>query len=508
MNKTRRVIAISPIPEQVLLAADCRFDWDELVVAGAGLLLAVIRDLRRQNDCSHLMILVPNVRDAGAIHQELQVLVKTGTQVTWFAPEASRSVTDACRGLTGVELVPGPTLEDALAAKYPTRRNQKGAFAPQPAGDSDLIKWLEYKCSVCRMKGLDSTSLVEAADFLATSNSFEPPRDDKVSVQRFRDADFPYLEGWSAPVDKLKKRILQVGPADIRALIIGETGTGKEAVAFYLHEFSARRQKQFVALNCAGLDENLLRSELFGHEKGAFTGAVSQTDGLVKQADCGTLFLDELGDMPLAVQADLLRFIQTGRFRRVGGKTEESVTIRIVAATQPDIHERIEDGRFRPDLYYRIAEVELRTPALREIPGDIQAVIKHLTFRFAGASIERNALKKHLDYFEAGHDLLLSQDWPGNVRELAAMVKRRVLLDDDVLSDLKKMNPAPNSLVPGKRAEIRPIDDVIREYVKDVMDNRGPLTQQEVAERLGRSVNTLKKLLAEQTCQGGQNVPG
>lgn len=497
MNKTRRVIAISPIPEQVLLAADCRSDWDELVVAGAGRLLTVIQQLHTDNDCSHLMILVPNVRDAGAIHRELQALADAGTEVTWFAPKASRSVADACRGFAGVELVTGPTLEHAVAVKYPARRVQKGGAACRTAGRVDLLDWSQYKCYLCLMKNLDPAPLVEAADYLASSGSLKPPLDDEASVQRFKDSDFPQLEGWSGPLGDLKERILQVGPADIRALIIGETGTGKEAVAFYLHEFSARRPKQFVALNCAGLDENLLRSELFGHEKGAFTGAISQTDGLVKQADCGTLFLDELGDMPLAVQADLLRFIQTGRFRRVGGKTEESVNIRIVAAAQPDIHERIKDGRFRPDLYYRIAEVELRTPALREIPGDIQAVIKHLTFRFAGTSIDRNVLKKHLDYFEAGHDLLSSQDWPGNVRELAAMVKRRVLLDDDVLADLKKKNPAPTVTVPGKRAEIRPIDDVIREYVKGVMDNRGPLTQQEVAERLGRSVNTLKKLLAE-----------
>ncbi len=460
MNMTRRIIAISPVPEQVLLAAERRSDWGELVVGGAGRLLAVIKQLRERNDCSHLLILVPNVRDGGAINREIQALMKAGTVVTW-----------------------------------PHRKDSPKAAA---ARRGKLWDWLQYKCFICKMMNLDPAPLVEAADYLATSDSNQPPPDDAASVQRILDADLPYLEGWSKSLIELRKRIVQVGPAEIRALIIGETGTGKESVAFYLHEFSARRQKQFVALNCAGLDETLLRSELFGHEKGAFTGAVSKTEGLVKQADGGTLFLDELGDMPLAVQADLLRFIQTGRFRRVGGKKEESVNIRIVAAAQPDIHERIKDGRFRSDLYYRIAEVEMHTPALREIPDDIQAVIKNLVFRFVGRmEIGGAAIKKHLDYFEGERKHLSSQPWPGNVRQLAALVKRRVLLGDDVLRELKKTNPAPIAPAPGKPDEIRPIDDVIREYARSAMENRGPLTQQEVANRLGRSVNTLKKLLSE-----------
>lgn|GEM_PF-3714742 len=174
------------------------------------------------------------------------------------------------------------------------------------------------------------------------------------------------------------------------------------------------------------------------------------------------------------------------------------MNIRIVAAAQPDIHERIKDGRFRLDLYYRIAEVEMRTPALREIPDDIQAVIKNLVFRFVGRmEIGGAAIKKHLDYFEGERKHLSSQPWPGNVRQLAALVKRRVLLGDDVLRELKKTNPAPIAPAPGKPDEIRPIDDVIREYARSAMENRGPLTQQEVANRLGRSVNTLKKLLSE-----------
>ncbi len=463
MNKTRRIIAISPVPEQVVLAAGCRSDWDELMVGGAVRLLNVIKQLREQNDCSHLMILVPNVRDGGAIHREIQALMKAGTRVIWQTRKESPKVLANPRG--------------------------------------ELWDWLQYKCSICKMMNLDPAPLVEAADYLATSDSNQPPPDDAASVERILEADFPYLEGWSKSLLELRKRIVQVGPAEIRALIIGETGTGKESVAFYLHEFSARRQKQFVALNCAGLDETLLRSELFGHEKGAFTGAVSRTDGLVKQADGGTLFLDELGDMPIAVQADLLRFIQTGRFRRVGGNDEESVNIRIVAAAQPDIHERIKDGRFRSDLYYRIAEVEVHTPALREIPDDIHNVVKYLVYRLAGASPARGTLKKHLEYFDDGRDVLSSQDWPGNVRQLAALVKRRVLLNDEVLADLKKTTLAPVAAAPEKPTEIRPIDDVIREYARSVMENRGPLTQQEVADHLGRSVNTLKKLLADQAPQ-------
>ena len=498
MSKGFRAIAISPVPEQLCLAASCRSAWDRLWPAGARRVVFVLDEWTRLGGCREAIVLVPHVDDPEVVRAMLRSLSRTGTRLAWFAPRDSRSVARACKGVPNVRLATGDTLVDALASEFGREKVASGPARRLGQGDLDLADWLRFRCSLSLMCDLEPDPIVGAIDLLAKAGAAVPPKTDLPSVRRFREADFPYLEGQSPPLRALKQRVRQVGATELGTLVLGETGTGKEAVAFYLHEFSPRREKPFVALNCAGLDEALLRSELFGHEQGAFTGAVARKEGLVEQADGGTLFLDELGEMPIAVQADLLRFVQTRRFRRLGSNAEKRADVRIVAATQPDLRSRIDKGLFREDLYFRIAEVVIETPALREVPSSVPEVVRHLVHRLSERGAGPGQVQEQLAYFEAGSELLAAQRWPGNVREVAALVKRRVLLGDDVLAGLDRVpheSTPPVAVAGVAPAGIRPIDDVVRDYVRGVFAKRGGMTQGQVAERLGCSVNTLKKIV-------------
>jgi two-component system NtrC family response regulator len=215
----------------------------------------------------------------------------------------------------------------------------------------------------------------------------------------------------------------RVAPADVTVLLTGESGTGKEVLARALHEGSERAARKFVAINCAAVPENLLESELFGHEKGAFTGAVKQTVGKFEQAHEGTLFLDEIGDMPLALQAKLLRFLQERVIERVGGRNAIAVNARVVAATNRNLGEMIAGGQFREDLFYRLSEIELHIPPLRERMGDAVLLARYFFQRFS-STLGRTVKGFAPDALAA----ISSYQWPGNVRELENRVKRALVL--------------------------------------------------------------------------------
>ena len=215
----------------------------------------------------------------------------------------------------------------------------------------------------------------------------------------------------------------RVGPMDVSVMLIGETGTGKEVLARALHRLSPRNSKPFIAINCASIPENLLESELFGHEKGAFTGAVKRTHGKFELADNGTLFLDEIGDMPLPLQSKLLRFLQERRLERVGGRESITVNVRLVTATNQKLEKLIAEGRFREDLYYRINDVRIDLPALRDRDGDPMLLAQYFLNGF------NKAYSKHITGFtEDALAALSAHAWPGNVRELENRVKRAVIM--------------------------------------------------------------------------------
>jgi len=227
----------------------------------------------------------------------------------------------------------------------------------------------------------------------------------------------------SEPMLKICRTVEKIAPANVTVLLLGESGTGKEVLARGVHELSPRADKRFVAINCAAIPDTLLESELFGYEKGAFTGASKQTIGKVEYANEGTLFLDEIGDLPMPLQAKLLRFLQERVIERLGGRGEIPVDVRIVCATHRDLAGMIREGSFREDLYYRLSEIAVSIPPLRERPGDVvllaQAFLERYTQKM-GCNI-RGFTADALGTLEA-------HSWPGNVREMENLIKRATIM--------------------------------------------------------------------------------
>ena len=229
-------------------------------------------------------------------------------------------------------------------------------------------------------------------------------------------------EGGFRPV---MERVALVARSDVPVLILGETGSGKEVVARAIHTRSARESGPFLRVNCGAIPHGLIDSELFGHERGSFTGADAQRKGWFERADGGTLFLDEVGELPLQAQVRLLRILQDGTFERVGGQRQLHVDVRIIAATHRDLHAMVRDGRFREDLWYRIAVFPIHLPPLRERPEDIPALATHFALRAATRFGTAPRIPTPEDL-----ELLVSYPWPGNVRELAAVIERAVILGE------------------------------------------------------------------------------
>ncbi len=226
-------------------------------------------------------------------------------------------------------------------------------------------------------------------------------------------------------MQRIGRSVEKLASATATVLLLGESGTGKELFARGLHDLSPRRKERFVAINCAAIPETLLESELFGYERGAFTGAVKQTVGKIETAHKGTLFLDEIGDLPLALQAKLLRFLQERTIERIGGRQEIPVDVRIVCATHQDLKKQIGEGRFREDLYFRLAEVVLEIPPLRARAGDASLLAHAFVRRFAEEQ-RRGAMALAQDAIDA----IEAYPWPGNVRELESCIKRAVIMAD------------------------------------------------------------------------------
>jgi two-component system NtrC family response regulator len=243
---------------------------------------------------------------------------------------------------------------------------------------------------------------------------------------------------------KVCRMIEKVAPTNATTLLQGESGTGKEVLARAIHNLSPRASKAFVAINCAAIPENLLESELFGFEKGAFTGAVRQTPGKIETANGGTLFLDEIGDMPMALQAKLLRFLQERVIERVGGRTEIPVDVRVVCATNKDLVEEMGSGRFREDLYYRLSEITIYIPPLRERHGGRILLARHLLNKFAKQ--QGRAIK---GFSDDAHDAIEAYPWPGNVREMENRVKAGVIMAEGKLVTAEDL---------GLKVEVEPRD--------------------------------------------------
>ncbi len=303
-------------------------------------------------------------------------------------------------------------------------------------------------------------------------------------------------------MQELYRRIAKVARTDATVLILGESGTGKELAARAIHEQSDRAGKPMICVNCAAIPETLIESELFGHEKGAFTGATSSRSGLIEAADGGTLFLDEIGELPLEAQARLLRFLQEGEIRRVGAVQPLNVDVRLIAATHRDLKSRARSGQFREDLYYRLYVMELRMPPLRERDNDI--------IELAEAFLDKQGQKfgcEQLSFTPEARQLLRGYHWPGNVRELENAIERAVILADGhrITPDLLGLDIEQHSLseletqyrqsqpeaAPMEHKRPRTdlsLDDYFQRFV---LDNQDQMSETELAKTLGISRKSL-----------------
>jgi two-component system nitrogen regulation response regulator NtrX len=264
--------------------------------------------------------------------------------------------------------------------------------------------------------------------------------------------------GDSAPMAQLRHEVDRAGSSQARILVQGENGTGKELVARAIHTISPRRQAPFQRLNCAAIPRDLIESELFGHEKGAFTGAVTQKPGKFELANGGTLFLDEIGDMSLDTQAKLLRVLEENEMERVGGTETIALNARVVAATNKALTQEIQEGRFREDLYFRLAVITITVPPLRNRGADIQSLAQ----RFLEQSCHENG-RRSKALTESACFLLSQYHWPGNVRELRNMMERVVIMVDSESIDVEHLRPL---LLQTSADGVTPTGGTLREHLE------------------------------------------
>jgi len=304
---------------------------------------------------------------------------------------------------------------------------------------------------------------------------------------------FENIIGNAAPMQEVFKTVSQIASSRVSVLVTGESGTGKELIAAAIHERSPRAKGPFVKLHCAALAESLLESELFGHERGSFTGALTRRDGRFSQANHGTLFLDEIGEISQGVQVKLLRFLQEREFERVGGNDTISVDVRVIAATNRDLEQMVAEGKFREDLYYRLNVINLEMPALRDRPSDVPLLASHFLHKYA---VENG--KELRGFTVEALECLTSYSWPGNVRELENVVERAVVLArsaeiavDDLPAQFASTKARQGLQIPGAT-----MDEIERYAITKTLESTGGSTG-EAAEILNISVRKIQYKLHE-----------
>ena len=353
-------------------------------------------------------------------------------------------------------------------------------------------------------KPFDHDEMLKAVKHILSEAELSKAAPQELKKQVSKEFANPNIIGSCDAMLLLFKKISKVAPTNATVLILGESGTGKELVARAIHDQSLRKDAPIISVNCAAIPESLIESELFGHEKGAFTGADSMRKGLIEAADGGTLFLDEIGELPLEAQARLLRVLQEGEIRKVGSVHSQKVDVRLVAATHRNLKEMASTGNFRQDLYYRLNVVELRLPALRERGNDV--------IEIAEAMLKRMADKMQQDDMSFSSEAIqaISQyQWPGNVRELENAIERAVILADDstitaanlgievdngpdryISPSLRESLQQPETAAssqPQQQGDLS-LDDY---FIHFVLENEANMTETDLAQKLGISRKSL-----------------
>jgi formate hydrogenlyase transcriptional activator len=349
------------------------------------------------------------------------------------------------------------------------------------AAEVDFLQHVANQVAVAVENALAFQELTALKDQLAQEKAY--------LADEIRTENFPEMVAVSAALREVLKKVETVAPTEATVLICGETGTGKERIARTLHDLSPRRERTFVKINCAAIPTGLLESELFGHEKGAFTGAIRQKIGRFELAHKGTLFLDEVGDIPLELQPKLLRVLQEQEFERLGSTKTVKVDVRLVAATNRDLAPMVAEGHFRSDLYYRLNVFPVVLPPLRERPDGIAALVRHFTQQFA-----RRVGKRIETIPTETMDALVQYSWPGNVRELQNVIERAVILSPGPTLQVPPADLKPVGRVAPVAAAAVTLADAEREHILGALRETGGIVSgpKGAAARLGMKRGTLQ----------------
>jgi len=417
-----------------------------------------VKEATRSYDINHFDLIISDLRLPGAPGTEL-ITLSTKTPVLIMTSYASlRSAVDAMR-MGAVD------------------------YIAKPFDHQEMVKTVQRILSEQSTRGNMDALRPLAGNNNSANNNANMGSGDKQMI------------GTSPVMLNLFHQITKVSPTSATILIEGETGTGKELVARAIHNASTRASNSLISINCAAIPENLIESELFGHEKGAFTGANSQRDGLIVSADGGTLFLDEIGELPLEAQARLLRVLQEGEVRPVGSTKTQKVNVRLLAATHRNLHSRCQEGIFREDLFFRLNVINLQVPPLRARGADVIVLAESLIARFCEANN-----RSFLQLSPKARQLIGKHSWPGNVRELENAMQRAVILCEhpkeidehllDLTAELSRKGPSVNAKHTFQHPEsFLPEEDLSLEdyFQRMVLDNQDSMNETELAKKLGIS---------------------